>query len=69
MVTVCQCLNIDQAKIKKLILEAAGIPAWIPQEHTATLAPHFFLTDSGGVHVQVPEAFVSRAQAILEASD
>lgn len=64
MTTVAQCMNLAEAKRIVLALEAAGIPALIPDESTAGWAPHHFLTASG-VRVQVAEEHAAAAQRIV----
>jgi hypothetical protein len=45
-------------------LEARGIPAFLPDETSASIAPHHFLTPSG-VRVQVPDEQAEEARQIV----
>ena len=64
MITVATCFSIVEANRLKMVLESSGIPVFIPDEMTASAAPHF-LTGSG-IRVQVPEEHAIQAQKILE---
>jgi hypothetical protein len=64
MVTVARCQNLFEADRLKMVLENAGIPAFIPDELTAGIAPQHFLT---GVRLQVAEENAEEAGKIIEA--
>lgn len=63
-VTVANCYDVQEAMRIKLALEAAGIPAFVPDELTAGIAPFHFMTSSG-VRVQVASDRVEEAQKII----
>ena len=66
MTTVANCFDVTEALRLKALLEAAGIAAFIPDETTASIAPHHFLTASG-VRLQVPDERAEDAREILAA--
>lgn len=66
MITIANCLNLSQALSLKMRLEAAGIPAFIPDEMSAGIAPYLFFTTSG-VRVQVAEENAEEAKEIINA--
>jgi hypothetical protein len=63
-VTVANCYDVHEATRIKLALEASGIPAFIPDELTAGIAPFHFMTTSG-VRVQVAESFAEEARGVI----
>jgi hypothetical protein len=63
-VTVANCYDVQEAMRMKLALEAAGIPAFIPDELTAGIAPFHFMTSSG-VRVQVAADRLDEARRIV----
>jgi hypothetical protein len=65
MITIATCFDIVEANRLKMALESAGIPSFIPDEMTASLAPHFFT--SSGVRLQVTDEHAAEAQKIVEA--
>jgi hypothetical protein len=65
MVTVARCFDLSEAIHLRMLLEASGIPAFVPDEASASVAPHHFLAGSG-VRVQVPEAHAEDARRIIE---
>lgn len=65
MITIAKCLNIQEATQLKMVLESAGIPCFIPDETSAGVAPHHFLTPSG-VRVQVAEEHAEEARKLIE---
>jgi len=67
MTTIANCLNLDEAQSFKMILDSAGIPSFIPDEASAGVAPHHFLTSSG-VRLQVADENVEEAKSIIEQS-
>lgn len=54
MITIANCFDIIEANRLRMALESAGIPVFIPDEMTASIAPHHFLTGSG-IRIQVAE--------------
>lgn len=64
MKTVANCNNLFEAQRLKTLLEASGIPATIPDEAMAGIAPHHFLTNAG-VRLQVVEENESEAKKII----
>lgn len=65
MITIANCFDITEANRLRMALESAGIPAFIPDEMTASLAPHHFLTSSG-IRVQVADEHAAEAHKIIE---
>lgn len=65
MITIANCFDISEANRLRMALESAGIPAFIPDEMTASIAPHHFLTSSG-IRVQVADEHATEAQKIIE---
>ncbi len=63
MITIATCPGLDQAFLVKMALGAAGIDSFIPDENSATMAPHYFF--ASGVRVQVAEEDVEAARKIL----
>ena len=68
MKTIANCYDLMQAQQIKGVLDAAGIPALIPDESVAGIAPHHFLTDSG-VRVQVADEHETEAKEIINTPD
>ncbi len=64
MTTIANCGTLDQALRVRLALDSAGIPSFIPDESSATLAPHHFFTPSG-VRIQVPDDRAEEARRVL----
>ncbi len=65
MVTVVKCLDMQVAMRHKMSLDAAGIASFIPDEHSATVTPYAFFTDSG-VRLQVAEEDLEEARQVLK---
>ena len=65
MKTVANCLNLGEAQHFKTVLEAAGIPSFIPDEMSAGIAPHLFYTSGSGVRLQVADENADEAQEII----
>jgi len=63
--TVANCSNVHQAHSFQIALGAAGIESFIPDEISAGLTPHFFMTRAG-VRLQVPEEGFEAAQQVLK---
>ena len=66
MKTVANCLNLGEAQHFKTVLDAAGIPSFIPDEMTASIAPHHFFTSTSGVRLQVADENAEEAEKIIE---
>ena len=64
METIAAVAEIAEAQMIRSVLEGNGIQADIPNERTAEIAPPY-LWASGGIVVQVAEADVAAAKAIL----
>jgi len=64
MTTIAKCFDVNEALRLKMLLESAGIPSFIPDETTATIAPHHFLSSSG-VRLQVADEHIAAAQKVL----
>jgi hypothetical protein len=64
MKTIANVAEISEAQLIRSVLEGHGINAVIPHEQTAEIAPPY-LWASGGIQVQVDEADVETAKAIL----
>ncbi len=65
MKTVANLGSIQAAQSLKLKLGFAGIEAFIPDEISAGVAPHLFMSRAG-VRVQVAEADEAEAKRIIE---
>ena len=65
MKTIRRFGNIAQAGFARSLLEAAGIPASLADEHAYTLGPQYA---PWGIRLQVPEEDEERATKIIEAS-
>lgn len=65
MITVANCFDFIEASRFRMALESAGIPVFIPDEMTASIAPHWFLNGSG-IRVQVADQYAAEAQRIIE---
>ena len=66
MKTVANCLNLGEAQHFKTVLDAAGIPSFIPDELSAGIAPHHFYTSSSGVRLQVADENADEAEGIIK---
>lgn len=66
MVTVANCFDLVEANYLRMVLESAGIPVFIPDEMTASIAPHYFMGASG-VRVQVADDHAAQAHQIITA--
>lgn len=65
MKTVKKCIDIQEANRFKMTLDAAGIESFIPNEHSATVAPFAFFA-GGGVKLQVTEENFEKALEVLK---
>ncbi|MEY4938270.1 MAG: putative prokaryotic signal transducing protein [Verrucomicrobiota bacterium] len=65
MTTVIRCLTIDQALVIRSLLEGCGIKAYVPDELTAQTDPVIFRGSMNSIRVQVDDADVPQAQAVL----
>jgi hypothetical protein len=68
MITVKRCATIGQATTLKCLLEGSGIPAFIPDDYCAGIAPYFFATKAG-IRIQVSEEDEDRARILLLADE
>jgi hypothetical protein len=68
MITVARCSTVDEAMMLRALLEASGIEVFIPDELTASVVPHHFITKSG-VRVQVADEQAEEARRILESQN
>mgnify|MGYP002625338926 CR=1 FL=1 len=64
MFTIANCFDLTEALRLKMALESAGIPSFIPDEISAGIAPHLFLTTSG-VRLQVADEHAEEAQRVI----
>ncbi|MFN7140833.1 MAG: putative signal transducing protein [Limisphaerales bacterium] len=64
LVTIANCHSLDEAIGLRMLLEGAGIPAFIPDESTSSVAPHHFLT-AAGVRLQVLEENAEEAKQLI----
>gem|GEM_PF-4887983 len=60
-----KCIDIQEATRFKMTLDAAGIESFIPNEHSATVAPFAFFA-GGGVRLQVAKEDYEKAKEVLE---
>lgn len=65
MKTVANLGSIQAAQDLKLKLGSAGIEAFIPDEISAGVAPHLFMTRTG-IRLQVAETDEDEAKKIIE---
>ena len=63
MTTLTTCSNPAEAMLLKSMLEANGIPAFVPDELSAQTAPNFA---GSGLHLQVADEHLATAKKILE---
>ena len=63
MTTVTTCSNPAEAMLLKSLLEANGIPAFVPDELSAQTAPNFA---GSGLHLQVADEHAETAQKVLQ---
>jgi hypothetical protein len=66
MTTVTTCSNPAEAMLLKSLLEANGIPAYVPQELTAQSALDFA---GSGIRVQVDDENGAAARKVLEEAE
>ena len=65
MITVANCFDFIEANRLRMALESVGIPVFIPDEMTASVAPHWFLNGSG-IRLQVENQDAAAASKIIE---
>ncbi len=65
LVTVAEYLTLHQAITDRMLLEAAGIEAFIADEHLARIAGPFHLVLGGRLRLQVPESEAEDARRVL----
>lgn len=63
MTTVTTCSNPAEAMLLKSLLEANGIPAFVPDELTAQTAPNF---SGSGLHLQVADEHADTARRLID---
>jgi hypothetical protein len=63
--TVATFFNSEDANVAAMQLDDQGIPCYIAGEMMTATAWHYALA-TGGAQVQVPQAFVERARAVLQ---
>lgn len=66
-VEIRSCTYLHEAQFLKSVLDAAGIEAQIPNEHTLGILP-LYATMLGGVRVLVHADELERAQELIESS-
>ena len=66
--TVANCFDVNQAQQLRMLLDAAGIEAFIPDEMAAGWAPNEFFTRPG-VRLQVSTEDEARARELLQAAE
>ena len=64
MKTVANLITLQEAQNLKLLLGSAGIDAFIPDEMSAGVAPHLFLSKTG-IRLQVHESDVEIATELI----
>ncbi len=64
-VTVARLHDMEAALVARSVLQAAGIPAFIPEEGLARVAWHY-TTALGGVRLMVPARAAEEARTLLE---
>lgn len=64
MTDVANVGTIQEAQVLKMQLGACGIEAFIPDEVSAVVAPHHFMTPTG-VRVQVADEDAEAARKVL----
>ena len=65
MKTIANFSSLQEAQNLKLHLGSAGIEAFIPDEVSAGVAPHLFMTATG-IRVQVSDDDEAEAMRIIE---
>ena len=63
MKTIRRFSNVAQAGFARCVLQAAGIPAVLADEHAYTLGPQYA---PWGIRLQVPEPDIERAARVLD---
>jgi hypothetical protein len=64
MTTVAHCVSIDHALLLRSLLDACGVPAFVPDEINAQNQPFLFATATN-IRVQVDDENAETARAIL----
>lgn len=67
MVTIANCRDLNEALRLQMLLGCGNIKSFIPDESSATLAPHYFF--ASGVRVQVSEEDTERAKRIVSSDN
>lgn len=66
MITVTTCSNPAEAMLLKSLLEANGIPAFVPDELSAQTAPIYA---GSGLHLQVADEHAETARKLLDEAE
>lgn len=66
MITVTTCSNPAEAMLLKSLLEANGIPAFVPDELSAQTSPQF---SGSGLHLQVADEHAETAKKLLDEAE
>ncbi|HSH95846.1 MAG TPA: DUF2007 domain-containing protein [Roseimicrobium sp.] len=64
MTTIANCFDLNEAEGLRMMLDAAGIPSFIPDEVSAGVAPYNFVNQTG-VRLQVDEEHVEEAKRLI----
>jgi hypothetical protein len=64
MITIANCLDLSEVQHLRIALESAGIPIYVPDELTATVAPFQFFSNTG-IRIQVAEEYAEQAHAVV----
>jgi len=66
MTTIATCSNLAEAELLKSLLGDSGITAFLPEENTASSAPHLLF--ASGLRVQVEDEDAAEARQVLAAA-
>jgi hypothetical protein len=64
MITIANCFDLAEVQHLRIALDSAGIPAYVPDEITATVAPFQFFSNTG-IRLQVAEDQAEEARAVV----
>jgi hypothetical protein len=67
LITIARYSTPHEAQLAKSVLDAAGILAFVADEHTITMN-WLYSNALGGVKLQVPASLASEAEAVLDAA-
>ena len=65
MLTLTTLSDLNEAFILRSMLEASGIPAFLPDENTCQV-DWMYINAIGGIRVQIPEGCEEEAKVVLE---